>query len=167
MSQLAALALFAGVCNAFETPTRQSIFVQLLERREDLPNAIAMNSILMNGTRLVGPSLGGVLIAAFGETVCFALNAVSYLAVLVALAKVRVVHPRSHARRQPPAGRPRRGLALRDGDRAGAPHALHALGGELLHRPVRDAHAGDGGEDLRRRGRRCWACSSARSGWAR
>ena len=95
MWQLAALALFAGVCNAFETPTRQSIFVQLLERREDLPNAIAMNSILMNSTRLVGPSLGGVLIAAFGETACFALNAVSYLAVLAALAKVRIVHPRT------------------------------------------------------------------------
>jgi MFS family permease len=94
MPQLAALALFAGVCNAFETPTRQSIFVQLLQRREDLPNAIAMNSMLMNGTRLVGPSLGGVLIAAFGETVCFALNAVSYAAVLIALFKVSIVHPR-------------------------------------------------------------------------
>lgn len=94
MPQLAALALFAGVCNAFETPTRQSIFVQLLQRREDLPNAIAMNSMLMNGTRLVGPSLGGVLIAAFGETVCFALNAVSYAAVLIALFNVSIVHPR-------------------------------------------------------------------------
>jgi len=94
MPQLAALALFAGVCNAFETPTRQSIFVQLLERREDLPNAIAMNSILMNGTRLVGPSIGGFLIAAFGETVCFGLNALSYLAVLAALLRVRIVHPR-------------------------------------------------------------------------
>ena len=94
MPELAALALFAGVCNAFETPTRQSIFVQLLERREDLPNAIAMNSMLMNGTRLVGPSLGGFLIAAFGETVCFTLNAVSYVAVLIALFGVRIVHPR-------------------------------------------------------------------------
>jgi MFS family permease len=94
MPELAALALFAGVCNAFETPTRQSIFVQLLERREDLPNAIAMNSMLMNATRLVGPSLGGFLIAAFGETVCFTVNAVSYVAVLVALFGVRIVHPR-------------------------------------------------------------------------
>lgn len=93
--ELAALALFAGVCSAFETPTRQSFFVQLLERREDLPNAIAMNSILMNGTRLVGPSLGGLLIAAFSETVCFSINALSYLAVLIALSKVRVVHPRA------------------------------------------------------------------------
>jgi len=94
MPELATLALFAGICNAFETPTRQSIFVQLLEKREDLPNAIAMNSILMNGTRLVGPSLGGLLIAGFGETVCFAVNALSYAAVLAALFGVKVVHPR-------------------------------------------------------------------------
>lgn len=93
MPQLAALALFAGVCNAFETPTRQSIFVQLLDRREDLPNAIAMNSMLMNGTRLIGPSIGGLLIAAFDETVCFALNALSYGAVVVALVHIRIAQP--------------------------------------------------------------------------
>ncbi len=91
MPQLAALALFGGICNAFETPTRQSIFVQLLEKREDLPNAIALNSMLMNGTRLIGPSIGGLLIAAFSETVCFAVNAVSYLAVLIALMGVHIV----------------------------------------------------------------------------
>ena len=90
MPQLAALALFGGICNAFETPTRQSIFVQLLEKREDLPNAIAMNSMLMNGTRLIGPSIGGLLIAAFSETFCFAFNCVSYLAVLIALKGVRL-----------------------------------------------------------------------------
>ena len=90
MTQLAALALFAGVCNSFETPTRQSIFVQLLDKREDLPNAIAMNSMLMNGTRLIGPSLGGLLIAAFSETVCFAVNAVSYIAVVWALLGVKM-----------------------------------------------------------------------------
>jgi len=93
--QLAALALFAGVCNAFETPTRQSIFVQLIEKREDLPNAIALNSMLMNGTRLIGPSIGGFLIALSDETVCFALNALSYLAVLFALS-------RTHLRARPP-----------------------------------------------------------------
>jgi len=95
LPQLALLALIGGTCNAFETPTRQSIFVQLLDRREDLSNAIALNSILMNGTRLVGPSIGGLIIAAFGETACFALNACTYLVVLAALARVRVVHPRT------------------------------------------------------------------------
>jgi MFS family permease len=92
MTQLALLALFGGVCNSFETPTRQSIFVQLLDKREDLPNAIAMNSMLMNGTRLIGPSIGGILIAAFSETVCFAVNSVSYIAVVFALLGVKLAH---------------------------------------------------------------------------
>ena len=99
MVQLGFLALFAGVCNSFETPTRQSLMVQLLDKREDLPNAIAMNSMLMNGTRLIGPSIGGLVIAALGETWCFALNSVSYLAVLGALLTIRITptpRPPSH-----------------------------------------------------------------------
>ena len=100
MPMLAALALFSGICNSFEQPTRQSIFVELLDRREDLPNAIALNSMLMNGTRLVGPSIGGLLIAGFGEFVCFSVNAVSYVAVLAALFAVhlapRAPRPPSH-----------------------------------------------------------------------
>ncbi len=98
MPLLAALALFSGICSAFEIPMRQSIFIQLLDNREDLPNAIAMNSMLMNGTRLIGPSIGGVLIASFGETVCFAVNAVSYAAVVGALLGLKA-NPR--ARRAP------------------------------------------------------------------
>jgi MFS family permease len=101
MVQLAALALFSGICNSFEQPTRQSIFIELLDRREDLPNAIALNSMLMNGTRLVGPSIGGFLIAAFSETVCFAANAVSYLAVLIALYAVRIAPRPARARTHP------------------------------------------------------------------
>jgi MFS family permease len=101
MAQLGALALFAGIANSFETPTRQSFYVHLLEDRADLPNAIALNSILMNGARLVGPSIGGLIVAAAGETVCFAINAATYLAVLWALAYTRVVRaiparPASH-----------------------------------------------------------------------
>jgi MFS family permease len=100
MPQLAALALVAGILNAFETRTRQSIFVQLIDKREDLPNAIALNSLLMNGTRLIGPSIGGLLIAVSDETVCFGLNSLSYLAVLLALfgvqLKPRPQRPASH-----------------------------------------------------------------------
>jgi len=95
MPQLAALALFSGICSAFETPTRQSFYVQILDRREDLPNAIALNSMLMNGTRLIGPSIGGVVIALSDETACFALNAITYIAVLLALLRVRVPHARA------------------------------------------------------------------------
>jgi len=94
MPALAGLALFSGLCNAFETPARQSLFVQLLEKPEDLPNAIALNSMLMNGTRLVGPSIGGLLIATFSEAVCFTVNAFSYLLVIAALLGTRVVRPR-------------------------------------------------------------------------
>ena len=100
--QVAALALWNGVCNSFETPTRQSIYVQLIDRREDLPNAIAMNSMLMNGTRIVGPSIGGVLILAAGEWACFTLNALSYTAVLLALMRLRPMRePPARARSHP------------------------------------------------------------------
>lgn len=97
MTQLAVLAFFAGLANSFETPTRQSFFVLLLDDKDDLPNAIALNSILMNGARLVGPSIGGFIVAAWGETACFALNSASFLAVLVALfgIKVRPAPPRA------------------------------------------------------------------------
>ncbi len=79
-----------GLLNAVETPIRQSFFVQLIEDRTDLPNAIALNSVLMNATRLVGPALGGILIAATNETVCYAVNAVLTVAVLVSLANIRI-----------------------------------------------------------------------------
>jgi len=91
MTELAALALVSGVASSFETPTRQSFFVQLLDDRADLANAIALNSILMNGARLIGPSIGGLVIAAWGEAACFTLNALSYLAVLWALRGTRPV----------------------------------------------------------------------------
>jgi MFS family permease len=98
MPALATIAFLTGVCSAFEIPTRQSIFIQLLDDREDLPNAVALNSVLMNGTRLIGPSIGGVLIAAFGETVCFAINAVTYAAVVGALMGLKA---NKRAKREP------------------------------------------------------------------
>src|SRR4051794_31061793 len=61
------LNVFQGIVNAFDAPARQSFIVDMIERREDMPNAIALNSSLFNGARLVGPALAGVLIAAFGE----------------------------------------------------------------------------------------------------
>jgi MFS family permease len=85
-----ALSVFIGVVNAFDIPARQSFLIEMIDRREDLGNAIALNSSMMNGTRLIGPSIAGVLIATLGEGICFLLNAVSYLAVLVALLAMRV-----------------------------------------------------------------------------
>ena len=87
---LIGLVLLIGLVNAVETPTRQSFFVQLIEQREDLPNAIALNSVLMNGTRLIGPALGGILIASSSVAVCYAVNAVLTVAVLVSLFRIRV-----------------------------------------------------------------------------
>jgi len=84
------LAGILGVINAFDVPGRQSFIVQLIGGREDLPNAIALNSLTMNATRLVGPALGGFLVMAVGEAWCFLLNGFSFLAILIALSSVRV-----------------------------------------------------------------------------
>jgi MFS family permease len=79
------LSLFQGVINAFDMPARQAFVVEMIERREDLGNAIALNSSMVNVARLLGPSLGGVLIAAVGEGWCFLLDGLSYLAVIASL----------------------------------------------------------------------------------
>ena len=84
------LSFFMGVINAFDAPARQSFVVQMVDKREDLPNAIALNSTLFNGARLVGPSLAGVLVALLGEGMCFLFNAVSYVAVILALLAMRL-----------------------------------------------------------------------------
>lgn len=91
-----ALYLFQGLVNAVDIPARQSFVVQMVERREDLANAIALNSTIFNAARLLGPSVAGVLIAVFGEGVCFALDALSYMGVIVALLKMRIA-PRPNA----------------------------------------------------------------------
>ncbi|HEV8128334.1 MAG TPA: MFS transporter, partial [Candidatus Eisenbacteria bacterium] len=66
-----ALSVFQGVINAFDMPARQSFIVDMIGSREDLPNAIALNSSMFNGARLVGPSIAGILIAWVGEGWCF------------------------------------------------------------------------------------------------
>lgn len=82
--------LVLGVVNAFDSPARQSFLIELVDGRADLPNAIAFQSMLMNGARFVGPMIGGAVIALGGEVWGFALNSASYLAILVALALLRV-----------------------------------------------------------------------------
>ena len=85
---LGALTFMQGILNGVEVPTRHAFFVQLIEDKGDLPNAIALNSININATRLIGPAIGGLLIAAIGEAACFALNSVSFLAVLIQLRRI-------------------------------------------------------------------------------
>jgi MFS family permease len=84
------LSLLLGVVNAFDIPIRQSFVVELVSQREDLGNAIALNSSMVNGARLIGPTIAGLLVATVGEGVCFVLNSISYLAVLLALAAMRL-----------------------------------------------------------------------------
>jgi MFS family permease len=84
------LQLAQGVINAFDTPARQAFVVEMLEDRRDVPNAIALNSSMVNGSRIIGPSIGGLLIAAVGEGWCFMLDAVSYVAVIASLLAMRV-----------------------------------------------------------------------------
>ena len=93
--QIAGIAALLGVANGFDIPTRQA-FVAELVGRQDLVNAIALNSSMFNGARIIGPAIAGVLVAAVGEGWCFLGNAVSYVAVLGSLASVRVA-PRPQA----------------------------------------------------------------------
>ncbi len=87
---LVVLSVFLGVVNAFDMPARQAFVVEMVERREDLPNAIALNSSMFNGARLLGPTVAGVAVATVGEGWCFLLNGISYVAVIMALLAMRV-----------------------------------------------------------------------------
>ncbi|MEO8071472.1 MAG: MFS transporter, partial [Acidobacteriota bacterium] len=84
------LSAIQGVVNAFDMPARQSLLVSLVEKREDLSNAIALNSSMVNAARLVGPSVAGLVIAASGEAWCFLIDGISYIAVIVALLRMNL-----------------------------------------------------------------------------
>jgi len=98
---VAALALVLGCASAFDIPLRHAMIARLVADRAHLPNAIALNSLLINCARVVGPALAGILIAAVGEAACFGLNALSFGAVLYALTQMRWPAARTPA---PPAG---------------------------------------------------------------
>ena len=99
VSHIVAVSIFLGLVNSLDIPARQSFVVDMLERREDLGNAIALNSSMFNGARLVGPSVAGILIATVGEGICFLLNALSYLAVIAALLAMRITRRRVETQR--------------------------------------------------------------------
>jgi len=82
---LLVLSAIQGLINAFDMPCRHAFVVEMVEKREDLGNAIALNSSMFNAARLIGPAIGGVLIAVVGEGWCFFVDGVSYLAVIMAL----------------------------------------------------------------------------------
>jgi MFS family permease len=87
--QLIGIAFLVGIVNAFDVPIRQAFFVQMVGK-EDLPNAIALNSSIFNGARAVGPAIAGIAIAYLGAGWCFFINGLSFVAVIVALLMMRI-----------------------------------------------------------------------------
>jgi MFS family permease len=87
---LMVLAVFLGVVNSLDMPIRQAFTLEMVDRKEDLANAIALNSSVFNASRLIGPTIAGILISLVGEGPCFLLNGVSYIAVVVALLSMRL-----------------------------------------------------------------------------
>lgn len=94
---IVALGILLGVVNSFDMPVRQSFMIEMIGDRGDLANTIALNSSLVNIARLIGPSIAGIIVAAFGEGICFLLNGISFIAVIIALLKMDVVErPHGH-----------------------------------------------------------------------
>ena len=91
--QVYLLAGLLGVVNLFDNPARQTFMIEMVGR-DDLPNAVSLNAALMNGSRVIGPAIGGVIITVFGLGVCFFVNAASYVAVIIGLAMMRTAELR-------------------------------------------------------------------------
>jgi MFS family permease len=90
--QIMLLSLLIGCINAFDVPARQSFIIDMIEDRNDLGNAIALNSAMFNGARFLGPFVAGILIAVVGEGICFLINGISYIAVIAALLAMNIVY---------------------------------------------------------------------------
>lgn len=88
--EVIALSAFQGLINSLDMPARQSFLVQMIEDRNDLSNAIAINSSMVNGARLVGPAIAGLVVGAVGEGWCFFIDGVSYIAVIASLLLMHV-----------------------------------------------------------------------------
>jgi MFS family permease len=91
--QVYVLAALLGVVNTFDNPARQSFVIEMVGR-DDLPNAVSLNSVVMNASRVIGPAIGGLIITVFSLSVCFFVNAASYVAVVIGLAMMRVAELR-------------------------------------------------------------------------
>lgn len=87
---IVALSIALGCINAFDVPSRHSFVIEMVEKKEDIGNAIALNSMMFNGARLIGPSIAGLILATAGEGICFLINAVSYIFVIASLLMMHV-----------------------------------------------------------------------------
>lgn len=104
IAEIVVLSILQGAVNAFDMPARQSFMIKMVNDREDLSNAIAMNSSMVNATRLIGPALAGVMIAATGEGWCFGVDGVSYIAVIASLLLMRIARDEQTAQSTSMAG---------------------------------------------------------------
>jgi len=97
--QIMVLSIFLGLINSFDMPVRNAFVIDMVDKK-DLSNAIALNSLMFNGARLLGPSLAGVLIALVGEGTCFLINSLSFLAVIAALSAMRLEAKKAPQKRE-------------------------------------------------------------------
>ncbi len=88
--EIIGLGVLLGIVNAFDVPARQSLVIDMVGNKRDLPNALALNSSMVNLSRLIGPGIAGIVIERFGDTVCFGLNTLSFLAVIISLLFMRL-----------------------------------------------------------------------------
>ncbi|MCC3433628.1 MAG: MFS transporter, partial [Microcoleus sp. PH2017_04_SCI_O_A] len=88
--QLLVLSLFQGAINAFDAPARQAFVPELVEKKEDLANAIALNASMFNGARLIGPAIAGLVIGTVGASYCFLIDGISYIAVIAGLLAMKI-----------------------------------------------------------------------------
>src|SRR5690606_27798908 len=84
------LSLVQGLVTSLDVTARQSLVVNLVGKKEDIPNAIALNSSVFNGARLIGPAIAGIILSSFGENICFLINFLSYIAVLICLSLMKI-----------------------------------------------------------------------------
>jgi MFS family permease len=84
------LSIILGSVNAFDVPSRHSFLIEMVGKKEDLGNAVALNSMMFNGARLIGPSIAGLMLVTMGEGICFLINAISYIFVIMSLFMMQV-----------------------------------------------------------------------------
>ena len=95
------LSLALGIINTFDMPARHSFVINMVNGKEDIGNAIALNSMMFNGARLIGPSVAGIILASVGEGACFLINALSYIFVIASLLMMNVTETREKKERTP------------------------------------------------------------------
>jgi len=88
--EILSLSVFLGIINAFDVPARQSLVYEMIDDKDDLPNALALNSSMVNLSRLIGPGIAGIILEKVGDGACFLLNALSFVAVITSLLMMRL-----------------------------------------------------------------------------